>query len=174
MITPFNRFSSATTDFFSSKRHNWKSSWKSRKKIYGQIYGQKFSVLLHPLSNIEINNYFSYEPRFNGVFSRNDLPKIKDGAFVINLDDKKSKGTPWSSLFIDKNTALYFDSFGIDHIPQKVLNKIRDKCIAFIESMLAGETLFDYTNLFSLNDYKKSGKILCKYFKDIYGRTSRS
>ena len=48
---------------------------------------------------------------------------------MINLDGKQSKGTHWVSLFIDKNTALYFDSFGIEYIPQEVLNKIRDKFI---------------------------------------------
>ena len=80
------------------------------------------------------------------------------------------------------------DSFGIEYIPQEVLNKIRDKsithnkfriesddsimcgfyCIAFIEYMLAGKTLLDYTNLFPPNDYKKNDKIIYKYFKDKY------
>ena len=46
---------------------------------------------------------------------------------VINLVDKKSKRTHWLSFFIDRNTALYFDSFGIENIPQEVLNKIKDK-----------------------------------------------
>ena len=41
------------------------------------------------LSNIEITYYFNYEPRFNGAFLRNNLPRIKDGAYVINLHDKK-------------------------------------------------------------------------------------
>ena len=41
-------------------------------------------------------------------FSRNNLPKIKDGAYVINLDDKNSKRTHWFSLFIDRNAAVYF------------------------------------------------------------------
>ena len=45
---------------------------------------------LHPLSNIEITNYFNYERRFNGTFSRDNLPKIKDGAYVLNLDDNQS------------------------------------------------------------------------------------
>ena len=39
------------------------------------------------LNSIEITSYFSYKPRFNGVFSRNNLPRIKDGAYVINFDD---------------------------------------------------------------------------------------
>ena len=47
-------------------------------------------------------------------------------------------------------------------------------CIAFIEYMLAGKKLLDYTNLFSPNDYKKNNKIIYKYFKDKYGRRSKS
>ena len=95
------------------------------------------------------------------------------------LDDKKkSKGTPWFSLFIDGITAVYTLIFL--NIPQEVLNKIRDKsvthnifriqdkeyitcgfyCISFIEYMLAGNILFGYTNLFSQNDYKKNNKII--------------
>ena len=72
--------------------------------------------MLHPLNNIEIINYFNYEPRFNGVFSRNNLSRIKDGAYVINLDDKNSKSTYWFSLSADRNTAVYFHSFGIEYI----------------------------------------------------------
>ena len=46
-------------------------------------------------------------------FARNNLPRTKDEDYVINLHDKKSKGTYWVSSFIDRNTAVYFDSFGI-------------------------------------------------------------
>ena len=52
---------------------------------------------------------------------------MKDGACVINLDDKNSKGTHEVSLFFDKNTAICFDSFAIEYIPLELLNKIRDK-----------------------------------------------
>ena len=55
--------------------------------------------LFYHLSNIEINMYFNYKTRFNSVFSRDKLPRIKDGAYVKNLDDKESKGTHWISLF---------------------------------------------------------------------------
>ena len=65
----------------------------------------------------------------NGVFSRDNLPKTKKIAFFINLDDKQSKGTHWVSLFIYRNTAEYFNSFGIQYIPQHVLNKVKDKLI---------------------------------------------
>ena len=47
-------------------------------------------------------------------------------------------------------------------------------CIAFIEYMLAGKTLLDYTNLLFPNDYKKNEKIICKYFKNKYGRRCKS
>ena len=52
-----------------------------------------------------------------------DLPKVKDRGYVINLDDKNCKGTHWVSLFIYKNLAVYFDSFRIEYIHQEVLNK---------------------------------------------------
>ena len=132
-------------------------------------------VSLHPLKNIEITNYFEYESRLNGVFSRNNLPKIKDEVCVINLNDKNSKKAHCVWVFIDKNVVLYFDSFGIQYIPPEVLNKIIDKsithnlfriqdnesimcgfyCIAFIEYMSSGKTLLDSTDLFSLIDHKK-------------------
>ena len=55
----------------------------------------------HPLTNIEISDYYKNEPRFNGVYSRNNLPKtIKKGAYVINLDEYENTGTHWVSLFV--------------------------------------------------------------------------
>ena len=91
-----------------------------------------------------------------------------------------------NSLFSDSNIAVYFDSFWVEYILQEVLNEIRDEsithnifriqdndsimwgfcCIAFIEYMLPGKTLLDYTDLFSPNDYKKNDKVIHKYFKD--------
>ena len=49
-------------------------------------------------------------------FSGNNLPKVINGAYVINLVDLKSKETHWVSLFIDRNTAVYFDSFRTEYI----------------------------------------------------------
>ena len=117
---------------------------------------KKILVPLHPLNYIEITNYFKYEPRFIGVFSRNNLPRIKNGGYVTNVDDKKSKVTHWVSLSVDISIICGF------------------YCIDFIEYMLAGKTLLDYTNLFSPNAYKKNDKIIYKYFKDKYGRIKKS
>ena len=55
----------------------------------GREYWIKTVSPFHPLNKVEITNYFDYEPRFNGLFSRNNLPRIKDGAFAINTDDKR-------------------------------------------------------------------------------------
>ena len=63
------------------------------------------------------------------VFLTDNLPRIKDEAYVINLDDKQSKGAHWVTLFIARNTAVYFDSFGTEYISQEVLSKIKDKSI---------------------------------------------
>ena len=78
----------------------------------------------HPLKNIEISEYYKNEPRFNGVYSRNNLPnEIKKGAYVINLDEHENTGTHWVSLFVKTNEAIYFYSFGIEHIPKEI-NKL--------------------------------------------------
>ena len=54
----------------------------------------------HPLTNFEIQKYYENEPRFNGVYSRDNLPnKIKDGKYVINLDEHADTSTYWIALF---------------------------------------------------------------------------
>ena len=81
----------------------------------------KFSMPTHPLTNFEIQKYYQNEPRFNGVFSRNNLPKkIKDGACVINLDEYADVGTHWIVLFCNRNEIVYLDSYGVEHIPEKI------------------------------------------------------
>ena len=47
----------------------------------------------HPLTNFKIQNCHQSEPKFNGVYLRNNLPKTKDGAYVINIDEYESIGT---------------------------------------------------------------------------------
>ena len=76
-------------------------------------------IPFHPLTNIEISEYYKNEPRFNGVYSRNNLPiKIKKGACVVNLGEYENTGTPCVSLFVKANKVVYFDSFGIEHTPK--------------------------------------------------------
>ena len=70
-------------------------------------------MLPHPLTNFEIQKYYQNESRFNGVYSRDNLPKIKDGAYVINLDEYSDIGTHWVALYVTNNDVTYFDSFGV-------------------------------------------------------------
>ena len=86
----------------------------------------------HPLTNFEIQKYYQNEPRFNGVYSRDNLPKIKDGAYIINLDGYSDIGTHWVALYVggaipkdvNNNNVTYFDSFGVKHIPKKIFKII--------------------------------------------------
>ena len=134
---------------------------------------------------MKIQKYYKNELRFNGVSSRDNLLKIKDGAYVINLDEYSDIGTHWVVLYVQNNNSVtYFDSFGVEHIPKEIRAFINNKniktnifriqaydsimcgyfCIGFIDFMLAGKTLTEYTNLFSPNNFKKSDDIILNYF----------
>ena len=130
---------------------NKKKEWKCTTSSFNKLWNTKS------------------ESRFNGVFSRNHLSKkIKDGAHIINLDEYTNVGAQWIALSSDKNEIVYFDSFGVEHIPKEIKKLINNKniianifrvqtndsvmcgyfCIGFIDCMLAGKNLTNYTNLF--------------------------
>ena len=73
----------------------------------------------HPLTNFEIWKYYPNEPQFNGVYSRNNLSKIKDGTYIINLDEYESIGTHWIDFYVNAKSVTCFDSFGVEHTPKK-------------------------------------------------------
>ena len=83
----------------------------------------------YPLTNFEIQKYYQNEPKFNGVYSRNNLAKTKDGAYVINLDKYSDTGTHWVALYVYNNDVTYFDSFGVEHIPKEIKTFINNKKI---------------------------------------------
>ena len=122
---------------------------------------------------------------FNGVFSRNNLPKkVKDGAYVTNLDEYADVGTNWIALFCNKNEIVYFHSFGVEQIPEEIkiffgefpenINIIANIfrvqannsvmcgcfCIGFVDFMLADKKLTDFTIMFSPYDFEKNGNII--------------
>ena len=68
---------------------------------------------------MKIQKYYKNELRFNGVSSRDNLLKIKDGAYVINLDEYSDIGTHWVALYVNNNVT-YFDSFGVEHISKEI------------------------------------------------------
>ena len=78
-------------------------------------------IPFHPLTNFEISEYYENEPRFNGVYSRDNLPaKIKKGAYVINLDEYEDAGSHWIALYVKNKKVVYFDSFGVEHVPKEI------------------------------------------------------
>ena len=138
----------------------------------------------HPLTNLEIQGYYQNEPSFNGVYSRDNLNnKIKNDAYVINLDEYRDIGTHWVALYVNNKSATYFDAFGVEHIPEEIEKFIGNKniitnifriqaydsvmcdyfCIVFIDFMFNGNSLTDFTNFFSPNDFKKNDDIILNY-----------
>ena len=89
-------------------------------------------------------------------------------------------------MFCNRNEIVYFDSLGVEHVPEEIKKFIGNKntkanifrvqandsvmcgyfCIGFIDFMLASKKLTDYTNLFSPNDFKKNDNIILPYFND--------
>ena len=144
-----------------------------------------FLLLPHPLTNFEIQKYYQNERKFNTVYSRNNLPKVKDESYVINLDEFKSVGTHWIAVYVNAENVTYFDSFGVERILKEIRKFIWKRnvktniyriqtsnsimcgyfCIEFIDFMLKGITLLEYTNLFSTNEYKKHEKIMLTHFQ---------
>ena len=129
--------------------------------------------------------YYENESKFNGVYSRYNLPnKIKDGAYVINLDEYSDIGPYWIGLYVKNNDITYFDSFGVQHIPIEIKAFIKNKniktnifriqaydsimfgylCIRFINFMFEGKSLTEFTNLFSPNDFKRNDDAISNYF----------
>ena len=106
-------------------------------------------------------------------YSRYNLPKIKDGEYVINLDEFKSIGTHWIDLYAKSNIVIYFGSFKVIKNKNTITNIYRIQaydsiiceyvCIGFIDFMLKGKSLLDFANLFLPNDYEKNDKIILKY-----------
>ena len=84
-------------------------------------------MLPHPLTNFKIQKYYQNEPKFNGVCSRNDLSKIKDGTHIINIDEYESIGTHGLALYVNVENITYFNSSRDEHIPKEIRKFIGNK-----------------------------------------------
>ena len=137
---------------------------------------------------MEVKKYYQNEPRFNGAYSRDNLPcKIKDGAYVINLDEYADIGTHWIDLHKLSNNVTYFASF-VEHIPKEIKKFIDGSvisasivttnifriqahnsvmcgcfCIEFIDFVLNGKSSADFTDLFFRRLCKKNDDIVLNY-----------
>ena len=135
----------------------------------------------HLLTKFEIQKYDQNELRVNAVFSRDNLPRIKDGA---DIDEYSDIGTHWVALDVQNNDVPYFNSFGVEHIPKEIRTFIGNKniktnifriqdygstmcrylCTGFIDYMLAGKILTEFANLFSPNNFIRNDYIILEYF----------
>ena len=70
----------------------------------------------HTSTNFEIKKYYGNEPKFNCVYSKNNLSKIIVGAYITNLNQYESIGTHLIASYINDNNVTYFDSCGAEHI----------------------------------------------------------
>ena len=79
-------------------------------------------MLPHPLTYFKIQRTYQNEPKLNGLYSKNSLPKIKDGAYVINLDEIKKKiGTHWIILYVNGSNIIYIHRFGVEHVSKIII-----------------------------------------------------
>ena len=105
-------------------------------------------------------------------------------AYVINLNEYSDIGTNWVTLWVDNNDVIYFDTFRVEHIPKEIKAFINNKnittiifriqaydsimcgyfCIGFIDFMLAGKTLTEFTILFSPSNFKENNDMILNYF----------
>ena len=74
----------------------------------------------HPLTNFELQKYCQNEPISNGIYCRDNLQKIKDGPYTINVDGYSYIGTHVVALYVQNNDVIYFSSFGVEHIPKEI------------------------------------------------------
>ena len=103
---------------------NW--LWKQKRQKKQQ---NGFLIPPPPLTNFEIQKYCRNEPRLDGVYFRDNLPKIKNGAYVINLDEYFDIGTHSVALYVHNNNVTYFDYFGVEHIPIEIKTFLKNKNI---------------------------------------------
>ena len=133
------------------------------------------------------NFYYQKEPRFNALYSRDNLPKrIKNGTYMTKLDEYAYIGTHWIAWYCKNIEIVYFDSFRVEHVSKEIAKFIGPKnikaniliiqsnnsimcgyfCVGFIDFMFAGKTLIDFNCFFSPYDFEKNGDIILSYFKN--------
>ena len=102
-----------------------------------------FLIPPNPFTNFEIQKYYQNEPRLNGVFWRNNLPKkVKNRAYLINRDEYAYVRTHWIALCYNKNEIFSFDNFCVKRIPKEIKSFMNNKnTIASIFQIQANDSV---------------------------------
>ena len=145
---------------------------KQQQKVIKQT---EFLMPPYPLTNFEIQNIIKIKLNLMEFILEIIFPKIKDRAYVINLDEYSDTEIHRTALYVLNNNITYFGSFEVEHILQEIKTFIGNEniktnvfriqaydsmmcgyfCIGFIDFMLAGKILTSFTTLFSPNNFKK-------------------
>ena len=138
-----------------------------------------------PLSNFDFMSYYKNNTKFAGVFSRDNIPTLKDKFYIINLDDQQGPGTHWVIVFNVGESCIYFDSFGVSPA-EEILHKMRQSkksvvgniyriqglsssncgfyCIYVIDELLVGRQYIDILTDFDPKNYNKNDDIIKEIF----------
>ena len=97
------------------------------------------------------------------------------GVYVINLDECADVGTHWIALFCNRSEIVYFNSFGVEHVPEEIEEFIRNKnIIANIFQVQANHSIMcRYVCMFFPYDFKKYDDIILTYFKDEWNQQNK-
>ena len=131
----------------------------------------------HPLTNFEIQKQYQNKPRFNGVYSRDNLrerssAEIKDATYIINLDEYSDIGTPWAASYViraspkdvQNNAVTYFCFLGVEHIPNEIKTFIGNKNIeANIFRIQAYDSIMCGYVCIGFIDFMHAGKTLTEF-----------
>ena len=139
-----------------------------------------------PLTNFNFHDYYKGNALFGGVHSRDNVPRLKNKFYIVNLDDYEGPGTHWIAIFnVYRDEIIYFDSFGVDP-PEEILKKLLDVhkkmimntyriqalnsencgffCIYVIDNLLKGRSFISISTDFDPNDFEKNDKKIKNYY----------
>ena len=105
--------------------------------------------------------YYWNEPKFNSVYSRDNLFEKKDEVYVVNLDEYEWLATQWIALYVNCDNVTYFESFEVEHFMKNIIKFIGNKNI--IASIYRTQA-YSYINLFFSKKCEKNDKTILKYF----------
>ena len=111
--------------------------------------------------------------------------KNKGRVLCNNLDEYTDVCSHWVALFCNRSEIVYFDNFGVEHVPEKIKTLIGNEnikadifrvqannsimcgyfCIEFIDFVFAGKKLTDFRSMFSPCDFEQNDELILSYFK---------
>ena len=143
-------------------------------------------MLHYPVTNIKIQRYQN-RSKFKYIYSQNNLPNtVKNGSYIVKIDKCRSIVMYWIALYSNYNSVTYFDSFGVEQIPEETNRFIDNKnitvifrtptydlimcryfCIGFPDSVFNVKTLTGFTNIFLPHNFRKNDEVILRYFFNI-------